>query len=293
MRQIDSTVPDKTLYPEFGELLKISMQRETRLFFEELLKNDLSVLNVVDSDFAMLNEPLAKLYGIPGVEGPDFRKVKLAPGSHRGGVLTQASVLKVTANGTTTSPVLRGVWVLKNILGQPVPPPPPNVPVIEPDTRGAVTIRAQLAKHREMESCAACHRKIDPLGFALENYDVMGGWREKYRAVGVGKKGEKLDLKVGGRAVQYHWGLRVEAGDVMPDGQPYKDIDDFKRILLADPDPIARCVAEKLLIYGTGSDIRTADRLIVTEIVKRIRAKNYGLRTLVHEVVQSELFRNK
>jgi hypothetical protein len=294
LRQIDATVPDKTLYPEFGELLKISMQQETRLFFEEVLKNDLSLLNFVDSDFAMLNEPLARLYGIPGVAGPELRKVSLAPGSHRGGLLTQASVLKVTANGTTTSPVIRGVWLLKNILGQPVPPPPADVRSIEPDTRGAITIRAQLAKHRQLESCAACHRKIDPLGFALENYDVIGGWRENYRALGAAKakKGGKPD-KASGPPLPYHNGPRVEAGDVMPDGQSFKDIDEFKRILLADPDAIARCVAEKLLIYGAGSDIRAADRAVVAAIVARVRAKNFGLHALIHEVVQSELFLNK
>ncbi len=293
LRDFDSTVPDKKLYPEFGEFLKISMLRETRLFFDEILKNDLSALNFVDSEFAMLNEPLARLYGIAGVAGPEFRKVKLPAGCHRGGVMTQASVLRVTANGITTSPVLRGVWVMKTILGQPVPPPPAEVPAIEPDTRGAVTIRAQLAKHRQSESCAACHRKIDPLGFALENFDVMGGWRENYRAIGAGKKGAKLNIKVHGRNVAYHIGPRVEAGDVMPDGQPFKNIDEFKRILLTDPDPIARCIAEKLIVYGTGSPIRPADRAIVAAIVERSRTNNYGLRTLIQEIVQSDLFRNK
>ena len=136
LRDIDATVPDKKLYPEFGEFLKLSMLRETRLFFDEVVQNDLSLLNFMDSDFAMLNEPLAKLYGIAGVEGPEFRKVKLPPGCHRGGLLRQASVLKVTANGITTSPVLRGVWIMKNILGQPVPPPPADVPAIEPGHAG-------------------------------------------------------------------------------------------------------------------------------------------------------------
>jgi len=293
LRLIDANVPDKTLYPEFGELLRASMLQETRLFFGEILANDLTVLNIVDSDFAMLNEPLAQLYGIPGVEGTDFRKVPLPEGSHRGGVLTQASILKVTANGLVTSPVTRGVWVMKNILGQPVPAPPADVPAIEPDTRGAVTIRAQLAKHRQVEACATCHRKIDPLGFALESYDVMGRWREKYRVAGVGKKGEKVDVRVGGRLVQYHMGPKVEPGDVLPDGRPYKDIEEFKKLLRADPDTIARCVTQKLVIYATGNDIRPADHAAIDALVGRVRDKNYGLRALVHEVVQSDLFLKK
>ena len=152
LRDIDFTEPSHILYPEFDHMLKVSMLRETELFFNEILKNDLSVTNFVASDFTMLNGRLAKHYGIPGVEGWEFRKVKLPPESHRGGFLTMASVLKVTANGTTTSPVTRGAWVLDRILGTPPSPPPEGVAALEPDTRGAVTIREQLAKHRQVES---------------------------------------------------------------------------------------------------------------------------------------------
>ena len=154
LREIDATEPSHILYPEFDHLLKVSMIRETELFFDEVLKNDLSLTNFVASDFTMLNGRLARHYGIPGVDGWEFQKTTLPPGSHRGGVLTMASVLKVTANGTTTSPVLRGAWVLDRILGTPPPPPPDNVPAIDPDIRGARTIREQLAKHRSIESCA-------------------------------------------------------------------------------------------------------------------------------------------
>ena len=168
LRDIDFTEPSFLLYPEYDALLRVSMVKETELFFAELLKNDLSVTNFVASDFSMLNGRLAKHYGIPGVDGYAFRKVTLPPESHRGGVLTMASVLKVTANGTTTSPVTRGVWVMDRILGTPPPNPPSDVPAIEPDIRGATTIREQLAKHRQIASCAACHAKIDPPGFALE-----------------------------------------------------------------------------------------------------------------------------
>jgi hypothetical protein len=290
LRQIDANAPDKNLYPEYDELLKYSMLRETELFFEEVLKNDLSLLNFVDSEFSILNEPLARHYGIPGVEGPQFRKVKLPAGSHRGGVLTHASVLKVTANGTTTSPVLRGVWVLKNIMGQSVPPPPPDVPAVDPDIRGAVTIRDQLAKHRGIQACAVCHVKIDPPGFALENFDVIGGWRENYRSLG---QGAKVNIKARGQPVQYRLGPKVDAGDALPDGRRFKDVDEFKKLLLADPDRIARCVTEKLLIYATGTPIRPADRDAVDRIVNEVRGKNYGLRALVHEIVRSELFLSK
>ena len=135
----------------------------------------------------MLNERLAAHYGLPPVGGVALRRVALPADSLRGGLLTQASVLKVTANGTTTSPVLRGAWIMERILGKPPPPPPPGVPAVEPDTRGATTIREQLDKHRTVASCAACHAKIDPPGFALESFDVIGGWRDRYRALGDGE----------------------------------------------------------------------------------------------------------
>ena len=190
LRLIDFTTPDKRLYPEFDELLKTSMVRETQLFFEEVLKHDLPVQTFIQSDFAMLNGRLAEHYGIPGVTGQEFRQVPLPAGSHRGGLLGQAAILKVTANGTTTSPVLRGKWVLDRIMGVPPPPPPKNVGAIEPDIRGAKTIREQLDMHRHVEACATCHTKIDPPGFALENYDVIGGWRDRYRVLPTrGQKG--------------------------------------------------------------------------------------------------------
>src|SRR5205085_4292796 len=175
LREIDATEPSQLLYSEFDHLLKVSMIQETELFFAEVLKNDLSLTNFVASDFTMLNSRLAKHYGIPGVDSWEFKKVPLPADSHRGGVLTMASVLKVTANGTTTSPVLRGAWVLDRTLGAPTPPPPDDVPVLDPDIRGAVTIRDQLAKHRTLAMCASCHTRIDPPGFALESFDCIGG----------------------------------------------------------------------------------------------------------------------
>lgn len=296
LRDINATTPDKALYPEFDELLQWSSVRETHLFFDELLNEDLSVRNFVDSDFSMLNGRLAKHYDIPDVHGVAFRKVALKPEHHRGGVLTHASVLKVTANGTTTSPVVRGVWVLDRLVGRPVPPPPPNVPAVEPDIRGATTIREQLAKHRATENCAGCHARIDPPGFALENYDVIGGWRERYRVVAERK--DWVNNRVGPlakylAAYQYGEGRPIEAGDTLPDGREFADIAEFKNLLLADPEQIARCITEKLVTYATGHPVGFSDHQAVDQILEQTKASDYGLRSLMHTVVASELFQRK
>jgi cytochrome c553 len=288
LRDIDFTEPSHILYPEYDDMLRASMVRETELFFDVVLKDDLSLTNFVASDFAMVNGRLAKHYGIPGAEGWEFHRVPLPPGSHRGGVLTMASVLKVTANGTTTSPVLRGAWVLERILGTPPPRPPADVPAIEPDTRGATTIREQLAKHRKVATCAACHARIDPPGFALENFDVIGGWRDNYRSSGNGQP-----VVIDGRRMPYLKGKKVDAGDVMPDGQHFADIDEFKQLLLRDRDQLARALTVKLLTYATGGAPDAVDQPEVEAIVGKIRARNHGFRTLVHEIVQSPLFQNK
>jgi hypothetical protein len=281
LRLIDFTMPDRKLYPEFDDALRRSIVEETERFFEEVLKNDLSVSTFVDSDFAMLNERLAQHYGIAGVKGPAIRRVALPAGSHRGGVLTQASVLKVTANGTTTSPVVRGAWVLRNILGKPPDPPPPNAGAIEPDIRGAKTIREQLAKHRNAASCASCHVKIDPPGFALESFDVTGGWRDRYRVL----SGPQLTMTRNGP--------KVEADSALPDGRTFRNIDEFKKLLVEDKDQLTRCLTEKLLIYSTGRGLRFSDRAEVKAIVARTRAKKYGFRSLIHEIVQSPTFLNR
>ena len=292
LRKISATIPDPQLYSDFDYLLLAAMPRETHSFFEEILSKDLSLLNFVDSDWSMLNERLAKLYGVPGVNGDAIRKVTLPKDSHRGGVMTQASILKVTADGTRTSPVLRGKWVLDNIIGKPPAPPPADVPAIEPDIRGATTIRAQLAKHRNVPACASCHNHIDPPGFALENFDPIGNWREFYRAPTRVGRAEIVNLPyTGGRGV--YRGLDVEKGGQTPEGRPFKDIVDYKKLVLQDKDQLARSLTSKLMIYSTGGDIQFADREVVEGIVAKLRQKNYGLRTLVHEIVQSRVFLNK
>jgi hypothetical protein len=199
-----------------------------------------------------------------------------------------ASVLKVTANGTTTSPVTRGAWVLERILGTPPPRPPADVPAVEPDIRGATTIRQQLAKHRQAAACAACHAKIDPPGFALESFDVIGGWRENYRTVGLGQP-----VLVDGRRMPYLKGPKVDPADVLADGRRFRDSDELKQLLLKDRDRLARALTQKLLTYATGAAPAKNDQAEVEAIVRKISGKNYGLRTLVHEIVQSNMFRNK
>jgi hypothetical protein len=288
LRDIDATAPNTFLYPEFDEMLKVSMVKETELFFTELLKHDLSAMNLVASDFSMLNGRLARHYGIPGVEGLwEFRKVSLPEGSHRGGVMTMASVLKVTANGTTTSPITRGVWVLERILGTPPARPPANVPPLEPDIRGATTIREQLAKHRENGACASCHSKIDPPGFALESFDVIGNWRDYYRVTPSARVAKPIPGK------QYLQGQDVDPTGETPGGGEFQNIDEFKQLLLKEKDQIARALTTRLATYATGAAPEAADKREIDEIVARARAKDYGLRTLVHEVVQSRMFRQK
>jgi hypothetical protein len=262
------------------------MPRETERFFEEVLRSDLPLLDFIQSDWTYLNERLARHYGIPGVQGGELRKVPLPAGCRRGGVLTQASLLKVTADGTRTSPVLRGKWVLERILGRPPSPPPPDIPAIEPDIRGATTIRQQLDKHRSTAACASCHRHIDPPGFALESYDVIGGWRDFYRATG------RAPLVTLPRypALQVPRGPDVEMGFQTPEGRPFKDIDEYKRILLEDKDGLARALVQKVLTYATGADLQFADREVVAALVARLRQKEYRFRTLLHEVVQSRVF---
>lgn len=291
LRKMEATIPDPRLYGEFDETLLWSMPRETWAFFDEVLRNNMSLLEFVDSDWTMLNGRLAAHYGIAGVDGNEFRKVKLPPGCHRGGVMAQASVLKVTADGTRTSPVLRGKWVLERIVGKPPNPPPPDVPVIEPDIRGATTIRQQLDKHRNNIACATCHNYIDPPGFALETYDPIGGWRDTYR---VGVKTKRGSGKLPGYVEsRFFIGPDVERGGQTPDGRAFDDIEDYKKILLEDKDQLARNLTQKMLIYATGADIQFADREVVEQIVADLRAKKYGLRTLVHDVVQSRVFLNK
>jgi hypothetical protein len=294
LRKIDDTSPSAAIYNDYelDDPLKLAALEETRMFFAELVRGDLPARNIVNSDFTFLNGRLAAHYGIPGVEGAAMRRVALPPGSDRGGLMTMASVLKVTANGTTTSPVLRGHWITERILGMEIQPPPAGVKAVEPDIRGAVTIRQQLAKHREDPSCASCHIKMDPPGFALENFDVMGGRRDRYRAVAENVK-PVPGFGMNGQAFGFHHGLPVDAAGELPDGRAYHDVKEFKALVIQDELPVARNLARRLVTFATGAPVLFSDRPELEAILQRAAAKQYGVRSLVHEVVQSHLFQEK
>ena len=289
LRAIAANDPDKKLYPEFNPYLQDSMVAETRAYFRELLEKNLSASHLVKSDFAMLNEKLATHYGIPGVSGPEIRRVALPPGSPRGGFLTQAAILKITANGTTTSPVPRGAFVMARLLGQEPEPPPANVAAVEPDVRGTTTIRDQLAKHRDNATCATCHAKIDPPGFALEAFDVIGGQRDRYRSIGDGDPAPRgsIDPRIG---ISFKLGPKVDASGEMADGRKFADVAGFQNLLAAAPRPLLKNLAQQLTIYSTGRPLAFSDRAALDEVVARVEQQGGGIRTLVHEIVQSALF---
>jgi hypothetical protein len=292
LREIDFTTPDRQLYPEFDDVLKRAIVDETELFFTEVLNKNSSLLNFVASDWTFLNERLAKHYRIADVNGVEMRKVSLKPEDHRGGVLTQASVLKVSANGTTTSPVVRGAWVLQRILGIDPPPPPPGVPGVEPDIRGATTLRETLEKHRSNETCNNCHKTIDPPGFALESYDVIGGLRTNYRSLGKDFPAPKRE-ETDGRSVQWRVGPPVDSSGTTAEGRHFANLAGYKKLLLAEPNTIAKALTVKLATYGAGRGMEFSDRAELDKIVEASAAKNYGFRDLLHFVIQSNLFLNK
>ena len=293
LRKVNITSPDELLYCDYylDDYLVESSAAETRQFFAELVRGDLPARNVIASDFVMINERLANLYGLSGVQGSQIRRVALPPDSVRGGLLTQASVLKVTANGTTTSPVVRGAWMMERILGKPVPPPPAGVSAVEPDVRGATTIRQILDKHRSDKSCNVCHVKIDPAGFALENFDVFGGWRDKYRALAEGEKAPGIGKN--GQKFAFRYIQPVDASGSLPDGQKFQDVRELKQLLLKDERQIARNLTNQLIIFATGASVQFSDRPKVEAILDRAATKNYGVKSLIHLIIESELFRNK
>jgi hypothetical protein len=298
LRKLGSMAPDVRKFAVYyDDDLEPAMRMETRLFFQHLLNTNGPIDRFLDSDYAFLNKELAQLYGIDrallakaqnqpveGLEQQDlvpagagdaaslgFAKVKL-PNSWRGGLLGQASVLTLTANGVDTSPVIRGVWLLENILGAPPAPPPPNVPVIEPDIRGAKTIREQLQKHQESVSCRSCHRQIDPPGFALENFDAIGRWRGHY--------------------VNNKTALPVDASGQFG-ATKFKDVSGFKAELLNRREQFARCLTEKLLLHALGRELEITDRPQIRQIVESVAKDGYRLRDLVLLCAGSELFQRK
>ncbi len=275
---IDFTEPDRRLHPDFDIVVQQSMLDETHAYLQNMLDENLSVGHLMDSNYTFLNSRLARFYEIDGVDTTELQKVSLEPEDHRGGLLTHGAILKVTANGTTTSPVIRGVWVAERLLGQHIPPPPASVPAIEPDIRGANSIRELLAKHRSDASCASCHTKIDPAGFALENFDPAGGWRENYPAIDRGQRTR---------------GQKIDASYELADGRKFEDLDEFQDLILSQPETLAKNVAEKLLTYGSGAPVTFADRKAVDEIAQKSVKSNYGFRSIVLALIEHPLFLSK
>jgi len=290
LRDIEFTSPDQQLFPEFDQYLQFSMLAETREFVGKLIRENLPVVNVVRSDFAMLNERLAEHYELSAVDGPDIRPVRIPADSPRGGLLSQASVLKVSANGTNTSPVVRGVWVLERILGQPPQPPPPGIPGIEPDIRGATTLRDLLARHRDLDSCRGCHAKIDPPGFAMECFNPIGGYRDRFRSLG---EGERVSRQVAGRNVRYRLGPAVDASGELPDGTRFSGFLEYRDQLADDPRTLAQSLTTKLMIFATGREMGFSDRPIIANILAKTEANDYRVRDLIEQIVLSDVFLNK
>lgn len=264
LRRLESVKPDRDRFPQFDEYFRMSIRRETELFFDHIIRQDRSLLDFIDADYTFLNERLARFYKVPGVNGPEFRKVTLPAGSNRGGILTQASVLTVSSYTTRTSVVLRGKWILENILNAPPPPAPPGVPTLDESKIGeAASLRQQMEQHRTNPTCAACHARLDPLGFGLENFDAIGGWRT-------------MDGK-----------FPIDASGVLPDGRSFKGVGELKTILKADRDAFAEGVTDKLLTYALGRGLERYDRPTVRQIARHVAAKEFKFSSLVMEIVNS------
>ena len=245
------------------------MQRETELFFEDIIRSDRSVLDFIDARHTFLNENLARYYGIGAVRGPQFRRVDLT-GTPRGGVLTHASVLTVTSYPTRTSPVLRGKWILDNLLGEPPPPPPPDIPTIEEGVSGTlVSLREQLEQHRSDSACASCHARMDPLGFALEHFDAIGRWRER--------EGE----------------LEIDASAALPTGQAFEGTPGLRAVLARQGDAFAKALAEKMMTYALGRGLGPADGPAIAAVTDRMRKNEYRFSSLVLGIVESLPFQRR
>ena len=283
--EVGEMQPDGDLYPEYESELERSMIGETEAFLRELIQRDLSLDNLIDSDWAMLNDRMARHYGIPGVQGSEFRRVRLdKEQTVRGGLLTHASILNVTSNGTTTSPVVRGVWILERLLGTPPPPPPPDVPPIEPDIRGVTRIQMQLERHRSIEQCAACHRKIDPYGLAMEGFDVIGGLRTKYRALIPTANPNRPKLTQGPRVI---------ASDRLPRLGEFEDFREFRELLKQETALVHKNVAHQLATFALGTSMDYSDAEVLREVVEKTNEQGGGMKTMIRELVASEIFARK
>jgi hypothetical protein len=267
IRNVQSATPDAKVFPQFDEPLRAAMMQETTLFFEAMVREDRSLLDFLDADFTYLNERLAKHYGIAGVKGEQFRRVSLQ-GTPRAGIMTQASILTVTSNVTRTSPVKRGKFIMESLLNADVPPPPPGVPELS-EAKEAVaggSLRQRMEAHRVNPDCAVCHQKMDPIGFAFENFDAIGSWRPKDGA------------------------FEIDPSGTLPDGRTFRDPAELRKLLREKPDGFRRCLAEKLLTYALGRGVERADRRILDQICEQTRQGQDKLSALVLAIVNSEPF---
>lgn len=267
IRNLDLAAPDPKLFPHFDEELRSAMRKETELFFESVMRDDRSVLEFLDSDYTFLNERLARHYGMSGITGQEFRKVSLNPSAQRGGILTQASILTITSNPTRTSPVSRGKWILEQILGSPPPPPPPDVTELPEDKESieSASLRQRMEQHRSNPDCATCHNKMDPIGFAFENFDAVGSWRE-------------LDGK-----------FPIDSSGVLPDGRRFQGPNDLKQILKTE-ESFVRSLAEKMLTFALGRGLEYYDKCTLDDICRALAGNHYRFSVLVTEIVKSKPF---
>lgn len=267
IRNLDFVHPDASEFPEFDQELRRAMRKETELLFEYVMREDRPVLELLNANYSFLNQRLAQHYGVPGIEGDQFQKVSLK-GTHRSGVLTHASVLTLTSNPDRTSLVKRGKYVLENILGTPPPPPPPGTPELETSKEKAGgTLRERVEQHREDPNCASCHARMDPIGFALENFDAIGAWREK--------EGDVL----------------IDASGVLVSGESFNGADELIQILVQTRrEEFARCLTEKMLTYALGRGLEFYDKCAVDEITGKLRRSNYRFSTLIREIIESTPF---
>ena len=290
LRHIYRDEPDSRLYPEyrFDNYLAESMERETREFIRLLMRENLPAATLVTSDFVLANDRLADHYKLEPLNGSQLRKISLPPDSPYGGLLTQGAILKVTANGTNTSPVVRGAWLMDRLLGDPPPPPPASVPAVEPDIRSAKTIRELLKLHTESASCAACHARFDPVGLALENFDIMGAWRERYRALELGEAITGIDRA--GHDFSYSLASTVDASGQLLDGKQFHDVRELKRIFAENPRQLARNLIHQWTVYATGTPVRFSDRREVERILDECSARQYPIQDLFVTFIQSRIF---
>jgi hypothetical protein len=290
LRNLRRDEPDIRLYPEyrFDDYLVESMGLETRAFVTAMIRENMPVAVIVDGNFLFANDRLARHYSLEPLSGHAVRKVPVPPGSPLGGLLTQAAIQKVTANGTNTSPVIRGAWVMTRLLGQPPPHPPESVPAVEPDIRGAKTIRDLLALHTKDASCASCHKLFDPVGFALENFDICGGWRERYRGLEEGEPVTGIDRA--GHDFSYRLSHPVDPRGSLPNGQTFADIRVLKALLVASPRQLARNLLHQFTAYATGGPVRFSDRRDIEAILDGCEADGYRVRDLLQGFVASSIF---